>query len=829
MDQKIQIALNRIKEANDEKAERLSLMGLGLAEIPMGVFELKNLKELNLSSNRLSMIPESISKLNNLSRLDLRGNQLSIFPESITKLIALRELFLSSNQLSVIPKSIIKLGKLRLLFLSSNQFTVLPKDITNLNSLSWLKLSSNQLSIIPESIVKLSNLRELDLMDNPIENPPLEVVNMGVRAIKEYLERQKKEGTSKIYEAKIVVVGAGGVGKTSLSQKILNSDYELLPESKDISTEGISILPYGFKGNGGQDFQVNLWDFGGQEIYHATHQFFLTKRSLYLLVTDSRKEDTDLNYWLNVQQLLAGDSPVFIIQNEKQNRVRELNKSEVRENFENVRAFFPTNLGDNRGLESIIKRIQSEVQCLPHIGNELPKSWAAIRKELEVLGANYISLKQYFDICKKYNISEPKKALILSEYLHDIGVMLHFQDNPILERMIILNNEWGTDAVYKVIDYPKVIKQKGRFTFADLKDIWYSSKYAGKHLELVTLMEKFKLCYKVADTDLYITPARLPVEKVAYVWEEHENIQFRYMYKFMPKGILTRFIVEMHRYIKDQEVVWNTGVVLEKNATLAEVREVYGENIIKVRIKGKHPDRLRILIMEWLDRINDSFTNLRVEKLIPCNCERCAGHIQPHFYTDDRLLVYKEHRKFEIECPEPPFNKVDVRKLLHDFAVGQDLNKRVRKSKYPKILISYNHKDTPFVDYLEPYLNANGIDFWRDVHNAPAGRLDKTIRREMEDRVVLLIFSKNSVQSDWVEYEIQNARNLEKEQDRDVMCPITIDDAWQLAKWSPILMNQIHRYHVMDFAKWEDKGFMERQFDRLLEGLERNYKNENYD
>jgi GTPase SAR1 family protein len=29
-------------------------------------------------------------------------------------------------------------------------------------------------------------------------------------------------------------------------------------------------------------FRVNIWDFGGQEIYHQTHQFFLSKRSLYL-------------------------------------------------------------------------------------------------------------------------------------------------------------------------------------------------------------------------------------------------------------------------------------------------------------------------------------------------------------------------------------------------------------------------------------------------------------------------------------------------------------------------------------------------------------------
>nr|WP_225894080.1 hypothetical protein [Atlanticothrix silvestris] len=68
----------------------------------------------------------------------------------------------------------------------------------------------------------------------------------------------------------------------------------------------------------GEDFRVNIWDFGGQEIYHQTHQFFLSKRSLYALVADTRKENTDFYWWLNVVELLSDNSPVIIIKNEQQ-------------------------------------------------------------------------------------------------------------------------------------------------------------------------------------------------------------------------------------------------------------------------------------------------------------------------------------------------------------------------------------------------------------------------------------------------------------------------------------------------------------------------------
>ena len=82
----------------------------------------------------------------------------------------------------------------------------------------------------------------------------------------------------------------------------------------------------------------------------------------------------------------------------------------------------------------------------------------AVRVHLEELSLlnDYISLEEFLDICKQYHIEQEDKALLLSSYLHDIGAFLHFQDDPILENLFILDNQWVTDAVYKVLDDPKV-------------------------------------------------------------------------------------------------------------------------------------------------------------------------------------------------------------------------------------------------------------------------------------------------------------------------------------------------------------------------------------
>ena len=50
-----------------------------------------------------------------------------------------------------------------------------------------------------------------------------------------------------------------------------------------------------------------------KEIYHETHQFFLTERSLYALVADTRAENTDFYHWLDVVELLSNNSPSLTI------------------------------------------------------------------------------------------------------------------------------------------------------------------------------------------------------------------------------------------------------------------------------------------------------------------------------------------------------------------------------------------------------------------------------------------------------------------------------------------------------------------------------------
>jgi internalin A len=660
---------------------------------------------LNLSHNQLTSVPKSITDITNLSYLDLSYNYLTSIPEAIFHFSSLLGLYLHSNlsnlsyldldhnQLTSVPESISSLTNLSKLYLGFNKLTSLPESITRLTNLSELDLGVNQLRSVPEAITRLTNLSTLNLRWNPLEDPPLEIANQGISAIREYF-RQKQAGSETLYEAKLIIIGEGGAGKTTLARKIKNLNSPL-PNANE-TTQGIDVQQWHFPLQNDADFRVNIWDFGGQEIYHATHQFFLTKRSLYLLVADSRKEQPHLDYWLNVVELFSENSPLLLIKNEVNDRLVQIDESQLRARFKNFENSFATNLGSPQGrvdLESIIYKIKCRLTQLPHLRQKYPKTWIKIRAILEQDKRNYISLDEFFNICNNNGVTQGQSGdghLTLSQFLHELGVILHFQDDKksLLYKTIILNPNWGTDAIYKVLDSNTFKRNLGKFTFADVSQIWHEPEYNNMQGELLELMLKFKLCYELKNQKhTYIAPQLLDSNPPQYQWNINDNLFLRYEYDFMPKGILTRFIVEMHHCI-DEPKVWRSGVILKRDNTLAEVIETYHRREIKIRLSGTNKRGLLEVIHDKLDEIHRSYKQLRVQTMIPCNCSVCKNSQNPHFYDFDELRERMANNKQTVECKKRPYNEVNVLSLIDD-TIGRE--KLIEKESEAEARISYHN------------------------------------------------------------------------------------------------------------------------------------------
>jgi internalin A len=776
-----------------------NLNGNQLTTLPEAIRQLTKLISLDLWNNQLTTLLSEIGQLTNLTSLNLNRNQLTTLPDEIGQLTNLTSLTLNRNQLMTLPDEIGQLTNLTFLELNRNQLTTLPYEIGRLINLTYLCLHSNQLMTLPDVIGQLTKLKYLNLNGNSLVEIPPEVVENGGLAVRDYYRQRLEENTDFIYEAKLLIIGEGGAGKTSLSNKLIDSKYKLKLESSttpEKSTEGIDVFRLDFNHPSGNPFRINLWDFGGQEIYHATHQFFLTKRSLYLLVADTRQDNTDFNYWLEVVELLSEASPTLIVKNEKQERPCQVNENQLRGRFPNLEKILPTNLATNRGLSDIRAAVQHHISQLPHIGTPLPKTWVNVRKGLDTDPRNHISQDEFLTLCDTHGFKRRQDKLQLSGYLHDLGVCLHFQDDPVLKSVVILKPEWGTAAVYKVLDSPKVRANLGCFTQTDLSAIWADAQYADMHDELLQLMMRFKLCYAVPKKHhrpkIYIAPQLLSPNQPKYAWDNTNNLILRYQYEFMPKGMLTRFIVEMHRLI-DGDLVWKEGVILKDDNARAEVIEAYYKNEIRIRIAGKLKKPLLENIRYEFRKIHDSYNkpedppekpHLRYQEFIPCNCSVCNGSQTPFSYSLDRLQERLKNDRLQIEC-DISYKMIDVRSLIDDVLSGGSADM--------KIFVSYCHADSDWLTklqtHLKPYTRNQSIDLWDDTRINPGDEWQTEIENALAAaKIAILLVSPKFIASDFI---------------ADNELPPLLDAAQAKGVtilWIPISHSS---YKEMDFSKYQ--------------------------
>jgi hypothetical protein len=145
--------------------------------------------------------------------------------------------------------------------------------------------------------------------------------------------------------------------------------------------------------------------------------------------------------------------------------------------------------------------------------------------------------------------------------------------------------------------------------------------------------------------------------------------------------------------------------------------------------------------------------------------------------------------------------------------------------------MSYSWKDEQFVDKLCKRLENEEVNVWLDRHDMVAGTIQDQVWRAIQvHHVVILVLSKDSVQSDWVENELDMARAKEKAEKRAVLCPIALDDAWKTkvdAKDRPgdpsrQLWRTLTQKLVVDFSGGTTEAF-DGAFEKLLRGLKVNY------
>lgn len=699
----------------------------------------------------------------------------------------------------------------------------IPGDLLALN------VSDNELTEFqPFSIL---SLQQINVEDNPLTFPPVEIVNQGNEAILRYLKELASQGEREIYEVKMLILGEGEVGKTTFWNLLQDPDYPVpLPPDQQPSTVGIQIKEgWKFKhpDHPEQDFLVNLWDFGGQPIQHMTHQFFLTRRSFYVLLADGRRNVANFSYWFKIINLLGCDHkdeepmPVMVILNKKgsHNAQFPYDPEYIKEAFPKLKLIryevdFAIKDFQLKGMPAAIQDILS--QQIKHLPFKIPRYWDLVRQELYSLREqkDHIDLATFTGICKSHGIEDKEQMLDLSQLMHDLGVILHHQDDLMLKDFIVLNPDWALNAVYEILKHDKVGKNQGRFDQKLLANVWDEaglSPFEQARLMNLMLKDSFEVCFRAYEggKEIYIAPQLLSGNKPAFNWNsDMQMLRYTFQYPFMPKGLIGRLIVRLNenlQTVNDTKAVWVKGMLLQEKdkpceALVTEKEDnKTGGKIIHIEVKeGKAEERRFFLqrIRGELGKIHErSFPNLSFEEKIPCFCSLCKHSTTPHFFE---LSNIKNRKKSTIECPISAQDVktqqllglvFDDRSMLKDADSFLKMDEEEVSERPLKIFFSYSKEDRKKLEQLQKFLAPlkmqGKIELWDDNKILAGDEWDGAIRSELEEAdMILLLISIDFLVTDYV-WEVEIKRAMEKHEAG-------------LARVVPV---------VLDHCDWEDMPF----------------------
>ncbi len=603
-----------------------------------------SLKWLSLSDNRISDL-KPLTELTGLEQLVLSHNHIALIPSEIGKLKQLRLLNLYDNRIREIPSEIGLLTKLAELHVPRNHISSLPFEMGNLKELKILYLFENQISDITP-LLELNKLMVLDLRRNKqllASIPPeiLEEIGKPER-ITNYFLHVNKSDTRPLNEAKIVVIGEADVGKTCFINRLVYGRSE-----ETISTHGIQIHRWEDVRINGQNVQLNVWDFGGQEIMHSTHQFFFTKRTIYILIIDARKnEDIEkTEEWLKRVESFGGESPIIIVGNQIDQNKRnpsqpgvgyfEINRRGLEDKYRNIRGIYGLCSYDNKVInanekaeynkrfEEFVGELVNEIGNLQGIDTPFPLDWFALKEDLERMHDHsipYISRDEYIANCLERQVRDKVSQTTLIEFLNEIGTIIYFSDLP---DTMVFNPEWITKAVYAIVDNPiikdefkGIVKRKYLTTLLDPK-----AYPVEKHEYILNMMRKFELCVDVEPDQTFLLPDLLSTSQPAEVREEEwrHGQGFQYHYDTYLPNIFTRFIVKMYHY-RVGDLYWRNGIVLKWDTSRALVKADVAARSIIITIKGGNRRSNQALLSQIrgeLRKIHGKYEALNIKRRVP--------------------------------------------------------------------------------------------------------------------------------------------------------------------------------------------------------------------
>jgi internalin A len=773
-------ALSTIQQSSDEPV--LVLRGLGLSRLPPEIGQLRNLKLLDLSDNLLTDLPPEVGQLPNLRILVARSNKFSSVPLAIQRLRQLLLLDLSDNQLSALPRWLTLLSRLQVLGLHGNpalklspsilgnsqgemnivaRHSAIPDFVENLGAPPWNPVGATTPRVLGKDSADFT--KDLRFM--------VTGHHVAAKSILDFYFSRLSGKTRPLNEVKLILVGRGGAGKTST----VNALRDLPFREEEASTPGIALCDWTMPQGRKQPVTAHIWDFAGQVITHALHQFFFSVRSVYVLVLTGREnnERDDAEYWLRLIRAFGTDDhgqgpPVLIVLNkwDVPGCRPRVDRGALCERYPFIRGFVEMDCKSKKGVSKLRAALSREVERLAWVRDPFPEAWDEVRRALSKRGARraHLTYAEYRALCVKHGVADAGEQDSLAEILHNLGAALNYRNDPRLREATVLQPEWLTKNVYSLVR--RAEKNAGALKQLDIETALRSVKHQPMREYLTQLMVRFEIAYtpRTSAGGLWLVPQALPDVQPAGAKQFRdvtEATRLRYSYQALPEGLVARAIVRLHEFVaevRSKKQQWASGAILRRGDARALIRTEPQDRQVMITVTGpaKARQQLAGLCQAEMREIHTEIPGLDPLEETQVQGEWVA--------TATLELDEREGRKTGIPTRDRGTVSVDPTEPNNAYSEKTSRSDDVWK---PTVFISYSKTNLNQRKRLESELKVlknEGLlaSHWQDRMIAPGDEWDGAIQRELETAdVVVILASTATLSTDYItEHEIPKALEL---------------------------------------------------------------------
>lgn len=438
---------------------------------------------------------------------------------------------------------------------------------------------------------------------------PDSIIDAGSEAVQTYFTGK----LVKISEARVIFLGEGAAGKTSLIRRLLGEEVR----GDEKSTPRVEIRQVKEYIND-QPYHIHYWDFGGQVIMHATHQFFLREQTINIIVLDIRRGD-NLEYWLEHVKVFSKSAPTIVALNKTDQlpiglRSPPFDQAKIRENYPFVIEILFLSCLTNDGISKLKSTLHNLIQKHPALTGKMPEAWFKVKEKLSKANADYISLDEFNKICEAESARDHNTVLTV---LDNLGVAIHF---PSLEYdRVVLNPEWITKSIYHIIASCETLNYGGEIDSIDVFNFFKENNTPSvmdiaKCEFLLRLLAQFKLAYKTkTNKSKYWIPMLMPIPQPKGVYVSKHGISFKFCMPFLPQALFFRFVVESGDEVAPG-LLWRTGAVFQQSSTkvICETNEFRRE--ITLRANGPEAaEYMTTLRRRLLELISQNYDTLEIK------------------------------------------------------------------------------------------------------------------------------------------------------------------------------------------------------------------------